>query len=483
MRCQSLHGLHFRSRTIIRFMKYYTLMLLTLLAYTGLAQEQKYDLLTFTPPTGWTKTTMENVIGFSVSDNKKNTWAQISIVKSTASKGSIDNDFISEWKELAVKPYKVSDQPVSIDKQVFNGWKVWTGLGKFDFNGQTVNLLLTTFSDGQRCVSFILMSNTTQYGIVLDEFVGSVKIPPVNVQDDISTPVVVNDPSQKSTGSSKTSGANTSGNFEFTITNFDDGWTSVAKEDWVEASKGTIRVLLHYPRKEDAEYISQQDDHTRMFWNLLIAPRYTNASNFFLYEYNNIFEPGHLAYGNLIDSQGQKQFVALFMKGKSGWIEIITPDKATFVNAFGVDQPDSHFSNWELLSGLSRFNRFAVAEKDLTGKWSSDFSGSLQYYSTFTGMYAGYNAFSSRVEFVFRENKSYDWKLGMANSTNGQTAAQSAESSGTFSMKGNWQMVCSKIQDGPRTYNVFFSCIKGGRVLWLQDVDYGSYTAYGKVAK
>lgn len=463
-------------------MKYFILILLNLLAYAALAQEQSYDLLTFTAPRGWNKTSLENAIGFSTTDNTKQTWAQISIVKSTASKGSIENDFQSEWNELAVKPYKVSDEPISIDKQIFNGWKFWTGLGKFVFNNQTVNLLLNTFSNGERCISFILMSNTTHHGQTLDEFVGSIKINPVSLEPIPTSPVKNN--SDDTTGGAQNPNTPTApGNFQFSITNFDDGWTSVAKEDWVEASKGNIRVLLHYPRKEDAEYIPQQDDHTRMFWNLLIAPRYTDMSDFFLYDYNNSYEPGHLAHGNLIDHQGRRHFVALFMKGKSGWIEIITPDKATFVNAFGVDQPDSHFSNWEALSNLSRFNRFAVGEKDLTGKWSSDFSSSLQYYSSFTGMYAGYNAFSSHVAFTFREDRSYDWKLVMANSTNGQTVGQSTESSGVFSMKGNWQIVCSKIQDGPRTYNAFFSCIKGGRVLWLQDVDYGNYTAHGKVAK
>lgn len=461
-------------------MKYSILTLLNILAYAVFAQQQTYDLLTFTPPPGWKQNTLENTIGFTTTDNAKQTWAQISIVKSTTSKGSIESDFQSEWADLAVKPYHVSDQPSSIDKQVFNGWKFWTGLGSFTFNNQKANLLLNTFSDGHRCISFILMSNTTSYGKVFEEFVASINIQsPVSAQDTPTAPVINSDP-QSTTEAPTTAMA---GNFQFNTTNFDDGWTSVEKADWVEASKDNVVVLLHYPKKELEEYIPQQDDHTRLAWNLLVAPRYTSASDFFLYSYNMSYEPAHLAYANLTDPQGRKKFVALFMKGKTGWIEIITPDKDTFVRTFGVDQPDSYFGEWDRLINLSGLNRFAVGENDLIGKWTSDFSSSLQYYSSFTGMYTGYNAYSSRVVFHFHENKSYDWKISTANSVNGQTQAQNAESSGKFSMKGNWQVYCSRIENKPRTYNAYFSCIKGGRVLWLQDVEYGSYTAYGRVAQ
>ena len=44
--------------------------------------------------------------------------------------------------------------------------------------------------------------------------------------------------------------------FAFTTTNFDDGWTSVVQEDWVQVTKGNIKVLIHYPNKKADEYNS-----------------------------------------------------------------------------------------------------------------------------------------------------------------------------------------------------------------------------------
>jgi len=36
-----------------------------------------------------------------------------------------------------------------------------------------------------------------------------------------------------------------------------------------------------------------------------------------------------------------------------------------------------------------------------------------------------------------------------------------------------WQLSFSDIEGKPRTYNVYFSCIKGARILWIGDTAYG----------
>lgn len=115
------------------------------------AQQETYDIISFTSPKGWRKENLENVLSLSITNNKTNTWAQIGIIKSTGSKGSIEADFESEWQELIVQPYKdygVSEQPMGIATQFLNGWKVCTGLGKFVFNKDSAAILLTTFSNG-----------------------------------------------------------------------------------------------------------------------------------------------------------------------------------------------------------------------------------------------------------------------------------------------------------------------------------------------
>jgi len=442
------------------------------------AQQQSYDIFSFTLPKGWKKERLENVMSLSTVNNQTKAWAQIGMIKSTASKGSIGDDFRSEWNELIAKQYKqygVSEQPLGIDTQTVKGWKVQIGLGKLLFNKDTASVLLTTFSNGTRCASLRIMSNTTNYGKVLEEFIASIQLPDASSLQEKNT----------ATTTKTTTSIPAATGFQFNTTNFDDGWTAVVKEDWVELTKGKLKALLHYPREEEKKYYSQYDEHVSVFWNLLVAPGYTNLREYQSPGYNHSYEPGLFAAGLLNDNTTKKDvWVALFSKGKSGWIEVIAPDKATFVQTFGVDNPNTYFDGWEPLLNLSRKNYFAVGESDLAGKWSSNFSSSTAYYNVYTGIYAGAAVYGSASSFTFGPNKTYRWQIAMGQSQPGGTMkVDQAKSNGSWKLLNNWQIWFSDLEGKPKTHNAYFSCFKGGRLLWLQDVSYGGYTAYGKVDK
>ncbi len=305
--------------------------------------------------------------------------------------------------------------------------------------------------------------------------------PPVQANEPVTASANNNQPITTQQPVQTTNSTPLADGFHFNISNFDDGWTSTVQENWVEVKKGDIKVLLHYPREEEKEYIPQQVDQTKLFWNLLIAPRYSNLNNFELLQYNNSFEPAHFAAGNLTDQNGKTVYVALFSKARSGWIEIITPDRNSFVNHFHVNNPDSYFSEWGALSILAGYNKFAVGPGDLKGKWSNDFSSASSLYNIYTGIYAGATTYASRQTFTFADQKNYDWKIVVAQGVPGATKVDQAESKGIYQLKGNWQITFSNIDKQAKLYNAYFSCIKGARILWLQDVEYGSYTSYGLI--
>jgi hypothetical protein len=453
-------------------MKPLYLFLFLLLQCSSKAQQQTFDIFTFTAPAKWTKSPKENSLLFSITNNTQRTWAQIDMLKRTASKGSADADFQSEWQELVMKRYAVSGEPLAIDTQTYQGWKLYTGLGKFVFNNDTASVLLNTFSDGINCASFLMLSNTTSYGNVLDEFLASLHLSAPATAQQQSAPV---EHVQTTTASND--------GFQFNTSNFDDGWTSIVKEDWVEATKGNIRVLLHYPREEDKKYYPQYKDHVSVFWNLLVAPRYSNLRNYESPDHLLSWQPGLFAAGLLTDNAtGKDVWVALFSKGKSGWVEVIAPDKKTFVDNFGVDKPELYFDGWDKMLPLFGLNKFAVGENDLAGTWSNQFYGATAYYNVNTGVYAGSSSVASGVTYHFKANKTYQWNLGMTSSNlNTGSKTDVAKASGTWKLINNWQIWCSDIERKPVTYNAYFSSIKGARILWLQDVSYGSYTAYGRI--
>jgi len=184
---------------------------------------------------------------------------------------------------------------------------------------------------------------------------------------------------------------------------------------------------------------------------------------------------------------GKQVFVLLFRQGDTGWLEFIAPDKNSFIQQFKFDPEtikwDSESDLLKPLVQMVNYNKFAVAESDFNGTWTSDFTGVQQLYSVYTGNYAGMNINQSNEEFVFGAGNSYSWKLLVVSGMVGNTKYANVKSAGKFSVTNNWQIHFSNIETGPRTYNAHWSCIKGARLLHLLDAKSpgsGIYTVFGK---
>jgi hypothetical protein len=265
--------------------------------------------------------------------------------------------------------------------------------------------------------------------------------------------------------------------FAFNTTNFDDGWTSTEQADWVQVTKGNIKVLIHYPNKDADEYSPDLLEGLKHAWNVLVAPKYSTASNF---EFKPIhgWESIEFAEADAVEKgTGKQVHVVLFKKNFSGgrgkFIEIITSSKNEYEQEFGPYQASS--SGWEKLEKMGNYNKFAVAASDLSGKWTTQFTGMVQYVNVNTGLDAGMNTHSSSQNFYFGPGNSYKWDLAVASGMVGNIKFQGVKSNGKFSMAGNWQVNFSDIEGKPRKYDVYFSCIKGFRILWIDN------TAYAKV--
>src|SRR5690242_19427682 len=108
-------------------MKGFLLPMLFAITIQTIAQKQTYDLVSYNPPAGWKKEVKTNLTVYTMTDNKKNSWCQIFLVKSTTSKGSIEADFESEWRELAITNYKPTGTPNISEVQEADGWKIRAG--------------------------------------------------------------------------------------------------------------------------------------------------------------------------------------------------------------------------------------------------------------------------------------------------------------------------------------------------------------------
>jgi hypothetical protein len=240
--------------------------------------------------------------------------------------------------------------------------------------------------------------------------------------------------------------------------------------EWVQVSKGVIRVLIHYPNKKADAYNSVVLDGLKNAWDILVAPKYSTAGNL-LFRPVSGWQTIEFAEANAVEKTGKSVYVVLFKmnysNGSGRYLEFITPDKQTFEQEFGAYHQNTY--GWEKMERMASYNKFAIAASDLKGKWSSDFSGAIQYVNAITGLDAGMDTHASAENFQIGPGNSYKWDLAVASGRVGNIKFQSVKSSGVFSVPGNWTVNFSDIEGKPKSYDAHFSCIKGLRILWIDN--------------
>jgi hypothetical protein len=459
------------------YLKIIPVLVCCLAVKLSFAQKEQFDITTYTPPKGWKKEAKKNVVSYQITDQKSKTWCQLAVYKSTATKGSIEQDFEYDWQELIVTNYKITAAPKLTEIPEADGWKIKSGGSKYIFNNKDVMVMLTTITGYGTTISIVALTNSPDFGAAIQDFIASIELskPKTGIQTPANNPV----------STTTKSGLNSKG-FAFSSSNFDDGWLATEQANWIQVTKGDIKVLLHYANAVINQYIPNRDAATKVAWDNLIAPRYGNLKNYFVF--NNSLDPEapFLVSGDVTEtSSGKTVHVVLFKRGKSGIIEFICPDRNAFIKQFGIDQTKlefyTSFESWEPLKRMATYNKFAVANTDFTGKWTNDFTGIQQYVNVYTGFDAGMSTYQSRQNFEFNTGNNYKWDLTVASGMVGNIKGKTTKANGKFAVQSNWQMRFSDISGKPAVYDAYFSCVKGGRVLWLSDTNYPGYTAFGKV--
>ncbi|MEQ1675643.1 MAG: hypothetical protein ABL876_03005 [Chitinophagaceae bacterium] len=448
-------------------MKKLLLMILVFINLAVFAQPQTFDIATYTAPKGWKKQASESAVQFSIEDAAKGAYCMITLFKSLPGTANSKENFDLAWTSVVKEMVTISTAPEMQPAATENGWEVQTGYAPFESDGAKGIALLVTSTGFEKMVNIIILTNTDVYEKDMTAFLESIsfkKITPV-AKKQVTNPVK---PTQPVTVAKKDG-------FAFTTTNFDDGWTSTVQENWVETTKGSTKVLIHYPNKNADAYNSVLMDGLKNAWNVLVAPRYSSASNF---EFKPIsgWQSIEFAEADMVEKGTNKRVhVVLFKYNYSGgngkYMEFITSDKSAYEKEFGAYRAET--SGWEKVEKMANYNKFAVAASDLKGKWTNNFSGLTQYVNAYTGASAGADTHASNQSFEFGTGNTYKWSIGVASGFVGNIKFQSAKSNGKFSVPNNWQVNFSDIEGKPKTYNVFFTCIKGARILWIDETGFG----------
>jgi hypothetical protein len=451
-------------------MRYLLLLLLFSFGFTANAQKNCFHLFCYDVPAGWEKEEDPSFTSYTYLDLKTLQWCRIILYIETPGKGD-SVDFKGDWNDLVVKPYAVKDKSMRSTLTLKNGWKIRKGSSGFTFEGQASTATLYTFSKGDLHSSIVATTNGKNLLPVIEKFVAGVTINPDFKAPVVKEPAVNTKPAQT-----------TSAGYVYTTTRFDDGWFAEAKADYVEVTKGDIKVLLHYADAR-TNMGGDPDPQINNAWNILVAPGYTSLKNYVTRSPTD-YQRAHFGAGDVTDAAGRSFYVVIFSKASSGWIQIICKNKQAFVAEFGVDSDKVDWSSssdiWNKMQNMAYYNRFAVDVTDLKGTWTSDFSGMQEYYSIYTGSHMATSIHQSSETYTFLPGMKYNWSILAINGPAGAMRYDQAKNSGNFSLPNNWQVYFSSIEGHPKTYDAYFTCIRGGRMLWMQDAKYkNGWTGYG----
>jgi hypothetical protein len=428
-----------------------------LLVTVSVAQQRTFDVIRYMPPKGWKQEAKKNILIYSTTNNKTKKWCQLLLITAKAGTGNMDADMESEWAELVVKPYNVTDIPAVSEMRQLDGWNVKSSSGSFVFDGMPVSILLTTFSGFNRCASIVTLSNSNEYSAKINNLLKTVHL----LKPESATAETTSNNNANVTKSAYT----------FTTTNFDDGWTSVEKPDWVEVTKGDLKVLIHYPNKAADAYNSVLKAGDMNAWNLLVAPHYKGIRNF---EYGSIqsFESVTFLCADATEAaSGKNVHVVLFKlhdyQSNRRYLEFVTASKSGYEAVFGAYHR-SEF-DWEKTSVMQYRNKFAVAAADLTGNWSSTDFASLSYYYTSTGGYAGSTATSIADAFTFVNGTDYNSDHSGASGQVGAMKFSRQKYNGKYKAS-NWELqLTNRFNGRADTFDCRFEAVKGGRILILSE--------------
>jgi hypothetical protein len=157
------------------------LSILLLISTNGVwaQSSENFDLLTFSPLTGWKRNSSNaDYLSYSTISKNQKAYCTITITRSTASKGSISADFESEWAQF-VSHLNPTSKPEMTVVANNNGWDVQSGVASFTYDNTPAVARLITMSGFNRCTSIIILTNSKEYQSAIDTFVNSVNVKPL----------------------------------------------------------------------------------------------------------------------------------------------------------------------------------------------------------------------------------------------------------------------------------------------------------------
>lgn len=442
-------------------MKNYFINLVLLITLNCSAQKQTFDLVSYSPPAGWMKQTTAQSIQFVKEDASKSTYCIITVFKAIPGTADAKANFDVTWETVVKGMVTVSTAPEMQPSATEDGWEAQSGYAPFENDGQKGVAILATSTGYGKMVNILVLTNTDLYEKDMGAFFESVKI--AKPADGANNNTNQN---SKTTSSS----VPVKDGFAFSTTNFDDGWTSTIKEDWVEVTKGNTKVFLFYALSYNASDFSGTGLVARdYYWDNHLSKYFTIQTKQYQDdgEYIGSLKPDYVEGWAKNAQTGEKVFIAMRLSivPNAAYITVAAaPDEVTIRKQF----PKANDKYSSDLAAMSSYNKFAIGKNDLIGTWVNGGNGAmLTWYSTTTGSNVGSTAVAKSDVFRFSTGASYSSTHNGATGWVGSMNTYQQEYKGTYTV-ADWTVTATKRWDGKtEKFDAWFEVVRGGRVLHL----------------
>ena len=105
------------------------------MAATSFAQQQTFDITTFTLPPEWKKQATTNAIQLSKEDPATGTYCLITLYKAIPGTTDAKENFDLAWESLVKEMVTVSTQPEMEPAATEDGWEIQSGYAPFESDG------------------------------------------------------------------------------------------------------------------------------------------------------------------------------------------------------------------------------------------------------------------------------------------------------------------------------------------------------------
>jgi hypothetical protein len=139
------------------------------------AQTQKFDVMTYTPPKGWTAGQNGSAKTFTTIDKAAGKFCLMMLHPSITNHGSPSQDFAYVWKTLVQETFNAGGNPEKETTEA-DGFTIIQGGELIDYEGSKALALLTTVSGKGRVISLLSIMNDAKYSPDVQNFLGGMDV-------------------------------------------------------------------------------------------------------------------------------------------------------------------------------------------------------------------------------------------------------------------------------------------------------------------